>query len=91
MKVFGCKRSGGYSGGLIIVAANSLDEAFETFAKDDRYEWMIEWFDFDTDTVIEDVTKVDSNTYPRDDWFEIPELVANVDSPRVISEGGYTE
>ena len=43
MKVFGCKRSGGYSGGLIIVAANSLNEAFETFAKDDRYEWMIVW------------------------------------------------
>ena len=91
MKVFGCKRSGGYSGGLIIVAANSLDEAFETFAKDDRCEWMVEWFDFDTGIVIEDVTKVDSNTYPRDNWFEIPELVANVDNPRVINEGGYTE
>lgn len=91
MKVFGCKRSGGYSGGLIIVAANSLDEAFETFAKDNRHEWMIEWFDFDTSSVIEDVAKVDSNTYPRDDWFEIKELVANVDSPRIISEGGYTE
>ena len=91
MKVFGCKRSGGYSGGLIIVAANSLDEAFETFAKDDKYEWMIDWFDFDAGKIIEDATKVDSNTYPRDDWYEIPELVANVDSPRVISEGGYTE
>lgn len=91
MKVFGCKRSGGYSGGLIIVAANSLDEAFGTFAKDDRYEWMIDWFDFDTSKIIEDVTKVDSNTYPRDNWFEIPELVANVDNPRVINEGGYTE
>lgn len=91
MKVFGCKRSGGYSGGLIIVAANSLNEAFETFAKNDRYEWMIDWYDFDTSKITEDVTKVDSNTYPRDDWFEIPELVANVDSPKVISEGGYTE
>ena len=91
MKVFGCKRSGGYSGGLIIVAANSLDEAFETFAKDDRYEWMIDWFDFDTGKIVDDVTKVDSNTYPRDDWFEIPELVTNIDNPRVISEGGYTE
>lgn len=91
MKVFGCKRSGGYSGGLIIVAANSLDEAFETFARDDRYEWMIGWFDFETNQFTEDVTKVDSNTYPRDDWYEIPELVANVDSPRVISENGYTE
>ena len=91
MKVFGCKRSGGYSGGLIIVAANSLNEAFETFAKNNRYEWMIDWYDFDTSEIIEDVTKVNSNTYPRDNWFEMPELVANVDSPRVLSEDGYTE
>ena len=91
MKVFGCKRTGGYSGGLIIVAANSLNEAFETFAKNDRYEWMIDWFDFDTGKIIEDVTKVDSNTYPRDDWFEIKELAANVDSPRIIIEDGHTE
>ena len=91
MKVFGCKRSGGYSGGLIIVAANSLDEAFETFAANKIYEWMIDWFDFETNQFTENVKKVDSNTYPRDNWFNIPELVANVDSPRVISEGGYTE
>lgn len=91
MKVFGCKRNGGYSGGLIIVAANNLNEAFETFAKNDRYEWMIEWFDFDTGKIIDDVTKVDSYIYPRDDWFEIPELVANVDSPRIILEDGHTE
>lgn len=91
MKVFGCKRSGGYSGGLIIVAANSLNKAFEAFAKDDRYEWMIEWYNFQTEEYTEDVTKVDSNTYPRDNWFEIPELSANVSTPRVISEGGYTE
>lgn len=91
MKVFGCKRSGGYSGGLIIVAANSLNEAFETFAKDDRYEWMIDWFDFETGKIVDDVTIVDSDTYPRGNWFEIPELVANVDSPRIIIEGGYSE
>lgn len=91
MKVYGCKRNGGYSGGLIIVAANSLDEAFETFATNEIYKWMIDWYDFQTEEYTEDVTKVDSNIYPRDDWFEIPELVANVDNPRVISEGGYTE
>lgn len=91
MRVFGCKRTGGYSGGLIIVAANSLNEAFETFAKDERYEWMIDWFDFKTNQVTEDVKKVDSEYYPRDNWFNIPELVANVDSPRVLSEDGYTE
>lgn len=91
MKVFGCKRNGGYSGGLIIVAANSLNEAFETFARNGRYEWMIEWFDFDTGKIIDDVTKVDSNIYPRNEWFEITELVANVDTPRIIDEDGYTE
>ena len=52
---------------------------------------MIDWFDFDAGKIIEDVAKVDSNTYPRDNWFEIPELVANVDSPRIIIEDGYTE
>lgn len=91
MKVFGCKRNGGYSGGLIIVAANNLDEAFETFAANKIYEWMIDWFDFETNQFTKDVKKVDSEYYPRDNWFEIQELVANVDSPRVISENGYTE
>ena len=91
MKVFGCKRTGSYSGGLIIVAANSLNEAFETFAKDERYEWMIDWYNFQIEEYTEDITIVDSDTYPRNEWFEIPELVANVDSPRIIREGGYTE
>ena len=31
MKVFMCKRDGGYSGGLAVVAANTKDEAFEVF------------------------------------------------------------
>lgn len=72
MKVFGCKRTGGYSGGLIIAAANNLNEAFETFAENYRYRWM-------------------TSVYPRSDWFEIPELTANVDTPRIIDEDGYTE
>lgn len=90
MKVFGCKRAGGYSGGLIIVAANSLNEAFETFAKNYRYEWMIDWYNFQIEEYTE-ITIVDSDTYPRDNWFEITELVANVDSPRIIIEDGHTE
>lgn len=91
MKVFGCKRTGSYSGGLIIVAANSLNEAFETFAKDKKYKWMIDGYNIQIKDFTEDITIVDSDIYPRDDWFEITELVANVDSPRVLSEDGYTE
>ena len=31
MKVFMCYRSGGYAGGLAVVAANSSEEAFDVF------------------------------------------------------------
>lgn len=91
MKVFGCKRKDSFSGGLIIVAANNLNEAFEAFAKDNRFDYMIEWYDFETQQLVEDVSKVDSDYYPREDWFEMPNLVANVDKPCVIEEGGYSE
>ena len=35
-----CKRTGGYSGGLAVVAANSREEAFKTFFED---KIMIGW------------------------------------------------
>lgn len=38
MKLFGCKRDGGYSGGLILVAANTKEEAFLTW--DDAISYM---------------------------------------------------
>jgi hypothetical protein len=89
MKVFGCKRKDdSFGGGLIIVAANNLNEAFETFVKDKRFNYMIEWPDFETQQLTEDVSKADSYFYPREDWFEIPNLVANVDKPCVIEEDG---
>ena len=54
MKVFMCRRQDGYSGGLIVVAANSKEEAFKTFCEDPRYYWMVyryprdEWFECKT-------------------------------------------
>lgn len=91
MKVFMCKRTGGYSGGLVVVAANTLDEAFETFAKDERYKYLVEWYDWETSAIIDDVSKIDSEYYPRDNWFEVSYIIANVDKPCVIAECGYTE
>lgn len=90
MKVFACKYQGDYAGGLIIVAANNINEAFETFAKDEEYDWLIEYFD-NEGHYTDDITKVDSPYYPRDKWFEMHELTANVDSPRVICEDSYME
>ena len=45
MKVFGCKRNGGYSGGLIMVAANSIKEAIK-IAKRETYD-ASEYNDYD--------------------------------------------
>lgn len=91
MKVFMCKRQGGYNGGLAVVAANSKEEAFKTFFEDEKYDWMIYKYDEDTYEYIDDCTKWRSDDYPIDKWFECKTLTANVEKPCVIMEDGYTE
>ncbi len=70
MKVFASKRSGSYSGGLIIVAANSKYEAAGVLTLDK-----------------------DKSIYTDEykEWYELPNLTADVEEPQVIDEGGYTE
>ena len=49
LDVFACKRSGGYSGGVIVVAANSIEEAIGTAVRDgykneiDQYYQYSDW------------------------------------------------
>ena len=81
MKVWMCKRQGGYSGGLAVVAANSKEEAITTFFSDENYSYMVSEFD----------GGIYFWEYKPEDWFECKELVANVDKPCVIMEDGYTE
>lgn len=90
MKLYICHREGSYSGGLAIVAANSPEEAFEVFHKDSNFDWMLDSFDEDGNYT-EDITKVDSYYYQRANWRELPNVVANIDTPQVLAEGGYTE
>ena len=86
MKVFMCKREGGYSGGLAVVAANSAEEAFKTFFENPDNYWMVnKWFSTD------DYTQWISDYYPLEKWFECKVLTANVDKACVIIEDGYTE
>jgi len=82
MKVFGCYRTGGYSGGLILAAGNTLDEAYNAYLKDPKYSWM-HW-EIDTD-------EYDEYYYPKLNWMEFSELEAKCDVPKVICEDGYTE
>lgn len=91
MKVFMCRRQCGYSGGLAVVAANSVKEAFKTFFEDEDYDWMAAKYDDDTGKFTDDFTKWRSDYYPIELWFECKVLTANVDKPCVIMEDGYTE
>ena len=91
MKVFMCRRQGGYSGGLAVVAANSIEEAFKTFFEDKDYDWMVDKFDLETYKSIDESDKWMSKYYPRFKWFECKVLTANVDKPCVIMEDGYFE
>ena len=40
MKVFINVRRGSYSGGMILVAANTKEEAIKAFREDKDYDWM---------------------------------------------------
>lgn len=85
-----CQRRSGYSGGLAVVAANSIEEAIKTFFEDPDYDWMVDKSD-EYYNQTDDFTKWDSDYYPLEKWFECKVLTANVDKPCVIMEDGYSE
>lgn len=88
LKLFAAKRSGGYCGGLIVVAANTIDEAYKIFkewADKTGKTWIYSSYE-DSDGFCDVV-----NLYPRDTWYEIPAVKVICDAPQVIDEDGYTE
>lgn len=93
MKVFACKRQGGYSGGLIIVAAETKEEAFLIAAMDEKTSWMFEWCDEDGMYCEPDwnIDHVRSCYYPLDKWEEVENLFTDLKIPQVILENGHSE
>lgn len=91
MKVFMCKRSGGYSGGLAVVAANTREEAFLVLHSHGDFAHLIDNLDMETGCFTRDIAKCNSYDYKREDWFEVPILSADTIVPRVIEEAGYSE
>lgn len=85
MKVFANYRDVGYSGGMILVAANSAEEAHKAFHDDKRFDYM--WTDWNW----EEPPYVEDYYYTPDRWKEMPMLEAHVDAPQVLAEAGYTE
>ena len=89
LKLFAAKRSGGCCGGLIVVAANSIDEAYQTY---------IDWVESTNNAhrLYERYQYMDGSVdvydrYPKDKWYEIPSVKVICDAPQVIDEDGYTE
>lgn len=85
MKVWVNYRNGGYSGGMILVAANSAEEAHMAFHADERYVCM--WTSYDEPNGM----YVSDEYYFRDGWELMLTIEANVDKPQVLAEAGYTE
>ena len=87
MKVFMNKRQGDYTGGLLLVAANSAQEAHELCLNSEDME-CIYWVDY---------IKTNSEKSPIDDcytwdgWQEVPNLLYAGVKPCIIAEEGYTE
>jgi len=93
MKVFGCKCDMNYSGGIILVAANNVEEAFLTAAMDEKVGSMFDWADDDGIWCEPDgnINHCSSYVYPFDKWFEVEHLSTDFTEHKVIIEGCYYE
>lgn len=92
MKVWMNKRTGGYSGGLALVAANSAKEAHETLCKaqpDEIWGRTLEghW----AEPFTKECFKVEHWNYEEENWEEVLNLEYHGDISCVIAEEGYTE
>jgi len=93
MKVFGCKCDMDYGGGIILVAANSVEEAYLTAAMDEKVGSMFDWADDDGIWCEPDgnINHCWSDVYPFDKWFEVEHLSTDLTEPKVIIEDSYYE
>lgn len=85
LNLFACKRNCRYSGGLIVVAAHDIEEAYNLYKEYGEKECLVSFYD-DGEEVLESY-----NEYPRQEWYQIPDITVECDSPQVIDEDGYTE
>ena len=84
MKVFGCEMQGVYAGGIILVAARSVDEAFEVASVNKVCSYLFYYMD-------EDCTELISDSYPKEKWHEFKHLSCDYGIPQVILEESYAE
>ena len=93
MKVFCCKNQCSYGGGLVLVAANTKDEAYLTAAMDDKTSYLFDWSDDDYMWCEPDdnINHCTSDTYPLGKWFEVKHLSTDLSKHQIIVEDHYSE
>lgn len=91
MKVFINEREGLYSGGLIIVAADSPEEAEKVLLA--KFPDELEMFDKDGDTCFDEsecITK-EHWFYKSKNWVLLPGVTSSSLIPAFLAESGHTE
>ena len=91
MKVFINKREGLYSGGMIIVAADSPEEAEKVLLA--KFPDELKMFDQDGDTCFDEsecVTK-EHWFYKSKNWVLLPDVISLSPVPVFLAEAGHTE
>ena len=94
MKVFCCENQHLYGGGLILVAANSKEEAYLTAADDDKTFYLFDWFDDNgvySNEPDGNISHCTSDTYPLEKWYEVEHLSTDLSEPQIIVEDHYSE
>lgn len=90
MKVFGCKSQYYCSDGIILVAANTLHEAYNLATKDYRLEMYFDPVDKDGNYAPRDKAyEFLSNYFPKSSWKWYNMLEADVDVPQIIDYAFY--
>lgn len=90
MKVWMNKRQGDYTGGMLLVSANSAQEAHELCLNSENMEdiYWEDGYEYETDKHFKMPVY---NCYNWDCWKEVPSLWYAGVKPCIIAEGGYTE
>lgn len=93
MKVFTIKASGGYCGGMAIIAANSKDDVMKVFASDHKYDYSFEMYDINGEYTsdVSKAVKVAHYYFDPENIKESTTLQTNVTEPQVLYCEWYAE
>lgn len=90
MKVWITKMKGNYSGGMLLVAADSAEEAHAICLDCDDLEYI--YWEWECENISDLKYKVQAyQGYAWEDWEEIPDLEYHGATPCIIAEAGYAE